>query len=520
MIIYLTKSNASEGFNQIINFLNGSSIKYALTVNPNIYVSCIKQFRTTVSVKKVNDVIRLQALVDKKKVVVTEATIKDALHLDDAEGVECLPNEEFYVELARMGYEKPSTKLAFYKAFFLRQWNSSMASTVICLSTGKGFSGVETPLFEGMIVEQQVAEGDDEVHDGGVPAAGIAAEGDVSAANDEVHIADEEPSIPSPTPPTPPPQPSQDIPSTSQQKVKKLERRNKVKVLKLRRLQKVRTGQRIETFDDIVMDDVSNQGRMIAKIDEDADVVLEEDKDVVADDIDESAHDQGRQAKSQAEIYKINLEHANKILSMQEDEFEPAKVQKVVDVVTTTNIITEVVTAAGETITAASTNITTTEAQVPAATLTTAPLRVIAAPSRRRKGVVIRDPQETKTPSTIIHAETKFKDKGKWILVEEPKPLKKQAQIEKDAKYARDLEAELNKNIDWDEVIDHVNKKDKEDPTVKRYQALKRKPQTEAQVWIVLKCTKITKKPDNNCTRIEATRKARTRTKFFSNNLK
>nr|GFA23815.1 putative ribonuclease H-like domain-containing protein [Tanacetum cinerariifolium] len=42
-------------------------------------------FWTTVAVKKVNDVTRLQALVDKKKVVVTEATIRDALRLDDAE---------------------------------------------------------------------------------------------------------------------------------------------------------------------------------------------------------------------------------------------------------------------------------------------------------------------------------------------------------------------------------------------------------------------------------------------------
>nr|GFB56586.1 reverse transcriptase domain-containing protein [Tanacetum cinerariifolium] len=41
-----------------------------------------------------------------------------------------------------------------------------------------------------------------------------------------------------------------------------------------------------------------------------------------------------------------------------------------------------------------------------------------------------------------------------------------------------------------------------------------------ARVRIVLKSTKTTKKPDNNCTRIEATRKARTRSKFFSNNLK
>nr|GEV59521.1 ribonuclease H-like domain-containing protein [Tanacetum cinerariifolium] len=111
----------SKGFNQIINFLNGISIKYALTVNPNIYVSCIKQFWTTVAVKQVNDVTRLQALVDKKKVVVREATVREALCLDDAEGVDCLPKEEIFAELARMGYEKPSTKLTFYKAFFSSQ---------------------------------------------------------------------------------------------------------------------------------------------------------------------------------------------------------------------------------------------------------------------------------------------------------------------------------------------------------------------------------------------------------------
>nr|GFD55568.1 hypothetical protein [Tanacetum cinerariifolium] len=40
---------------------------------------------------------------------------------------------------------------------------------------------------------------------------------------------------------------------------------------------------------------------------------------------------------------------------------------------------------------------------------------------------------------------------------------------------------ELIKNIDWDEVIDHVQRKQKEDNVVKRYQALKRKPQTKAQ---------------------------------------
>nr|GEX83207.1 hypothetical protein [Tanacetum cinerariifolium] len=68
-----------------------------------------------------NDVTKLQALVNKQKVVITEAIIRDTLRLDDAEGVDCLPNEEIFAELARMGYEKPSTKLTFYKAFFSSQ---------------------------------------------------------------------------------------------------------------------------------------------------------------------------------------------------------------------------------------------------------------------------------------------------------------------------------------------------------------------------------------------------------------
>nr|GEZ26556.1 uncharacterized mitochondrial protein AtMg00810-like [Tanacetum cinerariifolium] len=114
------------------------------------------QFWTSVAVKKVNDVIRLQALVDKKKVVITKASIRDAIRLDDAEGIECLPNKEIFAELARMGYEKPYTKLTFYKAFFSSQWkfrihtilqcmsakrtswnefSSSMESAVICLSS-------------------------------------------------------------------------------------------------------------------------------------------------------------------------------------------------------------------------------------------------------------------------------------------------------------------------------------------------------------------------------------------------
>nr|GFD00157.1 hypothetical protein [Tanacetum cinerariifolium] len=101
-----------------------------------------------------------------------------------------------------------------------------------------------------------------------------------------------------------------------------------------------------------------------------------------------------------------------------DDEVEPAELQEVVEVVTTAKLIIEVVTAASAIITTATPILTT----VASPTLTTAP-----SAARRRNKVVIRDPEETATPSTIIHSEAKSKDKRKRILIEEPKPFKKQA---------------------------------------------------------------------------------------------
>nr|GEX73503.1 hypothetical protein [Tanacetum cinerariifolium] len=230
------------------------------------------------------------------------------------------------------------------------------------------------------------------------------------------------------------------------------------------------------------MNDASNQGRIIDEMDKDDVVALMDDKEedkkeeeakVVKDD-----QVQGRQAESQSEIYKIDIDHASKVLSMQEDE--PAEVHEVVDVVTTAKLITEVVTAASKIVTAASTIISAAEPQVPATTITAAPIRVAAAPSRRRKRLVIRDPKES-TTSSVIPADTKSKDKGKGIIVEEPKPLKKKQQVKMDEEYARKLHAEFNKDIDRDVAIEHVKQKAKEDPSVKRYQVIKKKPQTEAQ---------------------------------------
>ncbi|GKB33566.1 hypothetical protein Tco_0872967 [Tanacetum coccineum] len=89
-VAFLDKPAESEGFEQIVDFLNASSIRYALTVNPTIYTSCIQQFWATAKVKTVNGEVQLQALVDGKKVIITETSVRRDLQLEDAKGIACL----------------------------------------------------------------------------------------------------------------------------------------------------------------------------------------------------------------------------------------------------------------------------------------------------------------------------------------------------------------------------------------------------------------------------------------------
>nr|GFC32170.1 hypothetical protein [Tanacetum cinerariifolium] len=103
------------------------------------------------------DVTRLQALVDKKKIVISEEVVREILQLNDAEGVICLPNDEIFAGLARMGYEKPSTKLNFYKAFFSTQWKFFIHTILHSLSQRFNFSKY---IFESLVPTQ----GDD-VHE-------------------------------------------------------------------------------------------------------------------------------------------------------------------------------------------------------------------------------------------------------------------------------------------------------------------------------------------------------------------
>nr|GEV05197.1 ribonuclease H-like domain-containing protein [Tanacetum cinerariifolium] len=75
-------------------------------------------FWVTAKVKNINGEAQIQGLVDKKKVIITEASIKRDLRFKDEGEVDFLSNEVIFEQLILIGYEKLSQKLTSYMAFF------------------------------------------------------------------------------------------------------------------------------------------------------------------------------------------------------------------------------------------------------------------------------------------------------------------------------------------------------------------------------------------------------------------
>ncbi|GJS27651.1 hypothetical protein Tco_0488271 [Tanacetum coccineum] len=70
-------------------------VSYEVSVDPHGfegYLKMVVEFWDTVKAKTVNGEVQLQALVDKKKVIITESTIRRDLQLEDANGVDCVLN--------------------------------------------------------------------------------------------------------------------------------------------------------------------------------------------------------------------------------------------------------------------------------------------------------------------------------------------------------------------------------------------------------------------------------------------
>nr|GEV13668.1 hypothetical protein [Tanacetum cinerariifolium] len=446
LIAYLAKPTESEGFEQIIDFLNGSSVRYALTASPTIRTSCIKQFWSTAKVKTVNDEVRVQALIDEKRVTIKEYSIPHTLSTMVSTIICRATNQKFnffkYIlqslvknieagvpfymfpsalvlklppgmNLAALWYQQssvlPQTRsltssinhqlgdMSHHQDIYV---NPSLTKKVFSNmeKVGIGFSGVITSLFKNMLIQaaKEVGQAQDDVSIPAKPSTSKPHKKHKSKKQQPIT-----PKLPSLTPspehqlPSPlnDPIPDADKDSLTLQELVDLCIRLSKKVLDLEsevidikssftdRIQKLedRVDQleeenralkekffkntQVDTAAPVEnMEESFKQGRMIADIDEDVE-------------------------EAQAKAYNMDLQHAEKVLSMQDiNEEEPAEVEEVLEVVKAAKLMTEVVTTAQP---------TTTFAQVPKPSA-----------SRRRRGVIIQDHEET-SASVIMHSEAK-----------------------------------------------------------------------------------------------------------------
>ncbi|GJT72889.1 hypothetical protein Tco_1032175 [Tanacetum coccineum] len=392
LVAFLEKPKESDGFEGIIDFLNANSIRYVLAI---------------------------QSLVDGKKVIVTETSVRRALQLRDAEGTECLPNATIFVELERMGYGNLTQKLTFNKAFFSPQWkfliytilqclsakttawnecSSTMASSIICLITNQKFNFSKN-IFDNMVKNfeggvkflmylRRKQRKDTEVLQPSDSTEPITDE----AANEE-HV----------------PTHSND-PLLSDEDRLKL---NELMKLCTSLLKKVGRTARIESSEDEGLGaqvDASKQGRKIADLDADAEQEVEVEKVV-----------------STAEVTIASATTTT------------------VDELTLAQTLIEIKAAKPKAVTTAATTTTT----------------VVTRPKAR--GVVVREPSEfrTTTSSSQTSQLPQAKDKGKAKMIEPEKPLKKKDQILVDEEIAQRLQEKLQAELEEEEWL--ARQKEEED---------------------------------------------------------
>ncbi|GKB73091.1 hypothetical protein Tco_0934503 [Tanacetum coccineum] len=104
-------------------------------------------------VKTANREVQLQAPVDGKKIIITKASVRCDLQLNDEEGMDCLPNATIFEELTRIGA----------KTTACNEFSSTITSAIICLATNQKFN-FSKYIFESMVknlenVSEEMGEG-------------------------------------------------------------------------------------------------------------------------------------------------------------------------------------------------------------------------------------------------------------------------------------------------------------------------------------------------------------------------
>ncbi|GJR73949.1 uncharacterized mitochondrial protein-like protein [Tanacetum coccineum] len=409
--------------------------------------------------KTINGEEQLHVLVDGKRIVTTETSVRRTLRLADAEGIDYFSNSTIFENLALMVYEKISEKLTFYKAFLFPQWkflihtilqclspkttawnefSSTMASVIICLAINQKFNFSKL-IFNSMVRNLDNLSVDEAIHkergDSLVRAATTASS--LEAEQDNGNI-DKTRSKATPNEPSSPGTSSGGGPSNTLQSGEDS--------LKLKELMELCTNLQqivldLEKTKTTQAEEIVSLKRMVKKL-----KLLKEGRIDADDDITlVSVHDVNVSAGEEEVVEFINT--AKLIIDV-------AQVSATGDKVST----------AGAAITV-SVSTTTTATTVDEITLAQ-DLADLKSTKPKAKGIAFREPGESTTTTPIP---SKIQDKGKAKMIE-PEPVKKlskkdqlkldekialklQLEIDEEERITRAKEEKINEaNIAWDDI--------------------------------------------------------------------
>ncbi|GJT20234.1 retrovirus-related pol polyprotein from transposon TNT 1-94 [Tanacetum coccineum] len=405
--------------NQLLDYGDSNEKKLIQMIMIHTDKNVVDLLTKAFDAKTVNGEVQLQALVDGKKIIITEAIVRRDLQLEDANDIYCLSNATIFEQLTLMGV--PVENVANEAVYEERDDSLERATTTA--------TGLDAEHDKCNISKTQSKATPNEPSSIGTSSGGGPRRQDTmrdtiaQTRSENVSKFSNDPLLAGVNTPqsgedslqlkelmefcTKLQQRVLDLENTKtaqaqeitslKKRVKKLEKKKKARTHGLKRLYKVGLSTRIDSLDDEAslgdQEDASKQGRKIHNIDADEDIALE------------NVHD--------ADMFGVH--------DLDGDEEFVETGENVVNDATTTKLKS-----------------TKPKAVTTVATTTTT---VVTRP--KAKGLVIQEREQASTPITSS------KDKGKGIMVEEPLKMKKKEQykVETDYELAQRLQAEEQEEL-------------------------------------------------------------------------
>ncbi|GJX98991.1 hypothetical protein Tco_0356010 [Tanacetum coccineum] len=389
----------------------------------------------------VNGVRQLQALIDKKKVIITEVSIRNNLYLDDTEVTEEVGEDSIPLTDSTQIpiIDQPSTSSQPKKKQKSRRKQRKEAKTA--------HAETEEEEHFNTTSNDPLPSGEDSMQLNELM---------VLCTQLQQHVLDLEKA-----------KSDQAIEIASLKKrVDKLEKRRQLRTTELTRFKKFGTARRVKSSNAGLgaQEDTSKQGRSIEDIDADVEVTLvneQQNEDLMFDtgvlDNDEVFVDVASSEKNEQSTKLDNSTAGEAVTTASvEDSVTPIIQVSTADIGDSAALTIQVSTAGiGEVTTAKIDELTLAQTLIeikaakPKFVTTAATTTTSTRP--KGKGVVVQEPSEFRVPQESQPSISK--DKGKGIMVEPEVPLKRKDQIALDEQIARDIQAKLDAELEEEQKL-------------------------------------------------------------------